>query len=63
MASMTLQHKRITYIALAKPCMAELAELFLQFKEKDEVFVDGTVGAVLSVYPPPINLPQKPPIP
>jgi hypothetical protein len=63
MASMTPQHKRITYIALAKPCMPKLAELFLQFKEKDEVFVDRIVGAVLSAYPPPIKLPRKPPIP
>jgi hypothetical protein len=55
-ASMTPQHKRITYIALAKICMPKLAELFLQFKEKDEVFVDGTVGAVLSAYAVPIKL-------
>ncbi|KAI0262502.1 hypothetical protein BGY98DRAFT_929066, partial [Russula aff. rugulosa BPL654] len=31
LASMTPQHKRITYIALAKMCMPKLAELFLQF--------------------------------
>jgi hypothetical protein len=53
---MTPQHKRITYIALAKMCMPKLAELFLQFKEKDEVFVDGTVDAVLSSYAVPIKL-------
>jgi len=53
---MTPQHKRITYIALAKMCMPKLAELFLQFKEMDEVFVDGTVGAVLSAYAVPIKL-------
>ena len=47
---MTPQDKRITYTALAKMCMPKLAELFLQFKEKDEVFVDGAVGAVLSAY-------------
>jgi hypothetical protein len=44
---MTPQHKQITYIALAKLCMPTLAELFQQFKENDEVFVDGSVGAVL----------------
>jgi hypothetical protein len=49
-ASMTPQHKETTYIALAKMCMPKLAELFLQFKEEDEVFADGTVGAVLSAY-------------
>ena len=37
-------------------CMPKLAELFLQFKEKDEVFVDGTVGSVLSAYAVPIKL-------
>jgi hypothetical protein len=35
--------------------MPKLAELFLQF-EKDEVFVDGTVEAVLSAYTVPIKL-------
>lgn len=49
-------HKRITYIALAKMCMPKMAELFLQFKEKDEVFVDGTVEAVFSAYAVPIKL-------
>lgn len=41
---MTPQHKRIAYIALARMCMPKLAELFLQFKEKHEVFVDGTIA-------------------
>jgi hypothetical protein len=53
---MTPQHKRITYIALAKLCMPTLAELFQPFKEKNEVFVDGTVGAVLSAYAVAIKL-------
>ena len=44
------RQKRITYIALAKMCMPRLAELFLRFKERDEIFVDGTVEAVLSAY-------------
>jgi hypothetical protein len=52
---MTPQHKRIAYIALAKLCMPTLADLFQQFKEKDEVFVDGTIGAVLSAYAVPIK--------
>jgi hypothetical protein len=47
---MTPQHKETTYIALAKMCMPKLAELLLQVKEEDEVFADGTVGAVLSAY-------------
>ena len=49
-------HKRITYIALAKMCMPKMAELFLLFKENDEVFVDGTVEAVFSAYAVPIKL-------
>ena len=48
--------KRITYIALAKMCMPRLAELFLRFKDKDEIFVDGSVEAVLSAYAVPIKL-------
>jgi hypothetical protein len=55
-ALMTPPHKRITYIALAEMCMPKLGEIFLQFiKEMDEVFVDGTVGAVLSAYTVPIK--------
>ncbi|KAI9452204.1 hypothetical protein F5148DRAFT_1237059 [Russula earlei] len=66
------QRKRITYIALAKMCMSRLAELFLQFKEKEEIFVDGTVEAILSAYsvpiklkyecPPPSNFGKDPPL-
>ena len=50
------QQKRITYVALAKMCMPKLAELFLQLKEKDEVFVDETIEAILSAYAIPIKL-------
>ena len=57
------QHQRITYIALAKMCMPRLAELFLKFKEEDEVFVDGTVEAVLSAYAVPIKLKYECPPP
>jgi hypothetical protein len=53
---MTPRHKRIAYIPLAKLCMPTLAELLQQFKEKDEVFVKGIVGAVLSAYAVPIKL-------
>jgi hypothetical protein len=41
--------KRITYIALAKKVMPMLVDLFLRFKEREEIFVDGTIEAVLSV--------------
>ena len=62
-ASTPPQHKRITYIALTKMCMPRLAELLLQFKEKDEVFVEGTVEAVLSAYAVPIKLKYECPPP
>ncbi|KAH9049815.1 hypothetical protein EDB83DRAFT_2543167 [Lactarius deliciosus] len=57
------QQKRITYIALAKICMPKLADLFLQFKDKDEVFVDEIVEAVLSAYAVPIKLKYECPPP
>ena len=43
---MTPQQKRMTYLALTKMCMPNLAE----------VFADGTVGAVLSAHAVPIKL-------
>ena len=55
--------KRITYIALAKMCMPKLAELFLRFRENDEIFVDGSVEAVLSAYAVPIKLKYDCPFP
>ena len=64
LASTTSQpQKRITYIALAKICMPKLADLFLQFKDKDEVFVDEIVEAVLSAYAVPIKLKYECPRP
>lgn len=41
--------KRITYIALAKKTMPMLVDHFLQFKDQVEIYVDGTLEAVLSV--------------
>lgn len=41
--------KRITYIAIAKKTMPILVELFLKFKDKAEIYRDGTLEAVLSV--------------
>ena len=46
LAPVTPQRKRMTYLALTKMCMPNLAE----------VFVDGTVGAVLSAHAVPIKL-------
>jgi hypothetical protein len=41
--------KRVTYIALAKKAMPKLVNLYLQFKDKPEIYVDGTLESVLSV--------------
>jgi hypothetical protein len=48
--------KRITYIAISKKTMPMLVELFLKFKDKAEIYGDGTLEAVLSVSPFPWNL-------
>ena len=41
--------RRVTYIALSKKTMPQLVDLFLQFKDDDSVYNDGTVEAILSV--------------
>lgn len=41
--------KRITYIAISKKTMPLLVDLFLQFKDRPEIYADGTLEAVLSV--------------
>lgn len=41
--------KRITYVALAKKTMPLLVEHFLRFKDRTEIYADGTLEAVLSV--------------
>ncbi|KAJ7659408.1 guanine nucleotide exchange factor in Golgi transport N-terminal-domain-containing protein [Mycena rosella] len=48
--------KRITYIALAKKIMPMLVDLFLQFKDREEIYVDGTIEAILSAYSIPVKL-------
>ncbi|KAJ6525079.1 hypothetical protein DFH09DRAFT_1250788 [Mycena vulgaris] len=48
--------KRITYIALAKKIMPMLVDLFLRFKAREEIYVDGTIEAVLSAYSIPVKL-------
>ena len=50
------QRKRTTYAALANMCVRKLAELFLRFKDKDEIFVDETVEALFLAYAVPIKL-------
>lgn len=41
--------KRVTYIALTKKTMPILVNLFLRFKENEEIYVDGTLESILSV--------------
>jgi hypothetical protein len=41
--------KRITYIGLVKKTMPMLVDLFLRFKHNTDIYVDGTLEAVLSV--------------
>ena len=41
--------KRITYIALSKKTMPTLVDLCLEFKNRLEIYTDGTLEAVLSV--------------
>ena len=41
--------KRVSYIALSKKVMPKLVELFLKFKTNAEIYVNGTLEALLSV--------------
>jgi hypothetical protein len=41
--------KRVTYIALSKKTMPTLVDLYMQFKDKAEIYIDGTLESVLSV--------------
>jgi hypothetical protein len=45
----TAPQKRITYIGLVKKTMPMLVDLFLKFKHSTDIYVDGTLEAVLSV--------------
>ncbi|ESK90972.1 hypothetical protein Moror_16370 [Moniliophthora roreri MCA 2997] len=55
--------KRVTYIALAKKTMPLLVDLCLRFKDKAEIYVDGTLEAVLSAYSIPVKLKYDCPAP
>ncbi|KAK7030884.1 Endocytosis and vacuole integrity protein [Paramarasmius palmivorus] len=55
--------KRITYIALAKKTMPLLVDLSLRFKDKAEIYIDGTLEAVLSAYSIPVKLKYDCPAP
>jgi hypothetical protein len=48
-ATYAAAQKRVTYISLSKKAMPQLVELFLRFKTKTEIYINGTLEAVLSV--------------
>jgi len=41
--------KRVSYIALSKKTTSQLVDLFLRFKANPEIYVNGTLEAILSV--------------
>jgi hypothetical protein len=41
--------KRVSYIALSKKTTPQLVDLFLKFKTHPEIYINGTLEAVLSV--------------
>ena len=45
----TKPQKRVSYIALSKKTTPQLADLFLRFKTNLEIYVNGTLEAILSV--------------
>lgn len=55
--------KRVTYIALAKKAMPLLVDLFLKFKDCEEIYVDGTLESVISAYSIPVKLKYDCPAP
>ncbi|KAI0048499.1 hypothetical protein FA95DRAFT_1517415 [Auriscalpium vulgare] len=56
MSTASSKQKRVTYMALSKKTMPMLVELFLRFKDKEEIYVDETLEALLSAYSIPIKL-------
>jgi len=61
-SSATKPKKRVSYIALAKKAMPRLVDLFLGFKANPEIYINGTLEAILSVScvaPPPGKLRVK----
>ncbi|TFY76565.1 hypothetical protein EWM64_g7449 [Hericium alpestre] len=48
--------KRVTYVALTKKCQPLLVNLFMQFKDRIEIHVNGTLEAVLWAYSIPIKM-------
>ncbi|EGO23125.1 hypothetical protein SERLADRAFT_439867 [Serpula lacrymans var. lacrymans S7.9] len=59
----TVPQKRITYIGLSKKAMPLLVDLYIQFEKKADIYVDGTLEAVLSAYAIPVKLKYDCPAP
>ncbi|KAF9233451.1 guanine nucleotide exchange factor in Golgi transport N-terminal-domain-containing protein [Melanogaster broomeanus] len=55
--------KQITYVALSKKTMPSLVELYLRFKDRAEIYEDGTLEAVYSAYTIAIKLKYDCPAP
>lgn len=45
----TKPQKRVSYIAISKKVMPQLVDLFLKFRANPEIYVNGTLEAILSV--------------
>ncbi|KIK97811.1 hypothetical protein PAXRUDRAFT_824529 [Paxillus rubicundulus Ve08.2h10] len=59
----TLTRNHITYVGLSKKTMPSLVELYLQFKDRAEIYENGTLEAVFSAYAIPIKLKYDCPAP
>ncbi|KAF9222197.1 hypothetical protein BS17DRAFT_195192 [Gyrodon lividus] len=59
----TSTRKHITYVGLSKKTMPSLVELYLQFKDRAEIYENGTLEAVFSAYAIPIKLKYDCPAP
>ncbi|GLB42717.1 putative C-terminal region of Mon2 protein [Lyophyllum shimeji] len=55
--------KRITYIAISKKILPILVDLFMRFKDSIDIYIDGTLEAVLSAYSIPVKLKYDCPAP
>ncbi|KAI6140148.1 hypothetical protein BKA82DRAFT_4216431 [Pisolithus tinctorius] len=48
--------KQVTYVGLSKKVMPSLVEMYLRFRDRTEIYEDGTLEAVLSAYSIPMKL-------
>ncbi|KAG6901567.1 hypothetical protein C0995_010501 [Termitomyces sp. Mi166 len=55
--------KRITYIAISKKTLPMLVDLFMRYKLDPEIYIDGTLEAILSAYSIPVKLKYDCPAP